>query len=195
VRSGPSSGARRRRPPEDGSLEVFVADEQDALPVDVARWAHLARQVLDAQGVRGDAELSILFVDDEAMAGLNQQFMGAAGPTDVLAFPIDDDLVEMGGRPDASTTGPDRSPTEPDDAPLLLGDVVICPAVAVTNAPAHAGSYDDEVALLVVHGILHVLGMDHADESGAAAMRSRERELIERFHGVLPRDPWAEASS
>ena len=110
-----------------------------------------------AEGVSGDAELSLLFVDEEAIAELNGRFMDADGPTDVLAFPIDDPVV-AGRWPDAGTAGPDRDDPEPGDLPLLLGDVVVCPAVAQRQAPAHAGSYDDELALLVVHGVLHVLG-------------------------------------
>ena len=74
---------------------------------------------------------------------------------------------------------------------LLLGDVVVCPAVAVANAPAHAGSYDDEVALLVVHGVLHLLGMDHATDDERDAMQARERELLAAHHGPLAADPWA----
>ena len=104
----PVSSKRRRRPPPEGGLEVFVADEQAEHPVDVARWSRLAERVLEAQGVHGDAELSVLFVDDEVMAELNKRFMDEDGPTDVLAFPLDDDLVELGRWPDAGTTGPDR---------------------------------------------------------------------------------------
>ena len=181
IRPGPPIGSRRRRRADEGDLEVFVADEQDAHPVDVARWEALARNVLTAEGVHGEAELAVLFVDEAAMAELNQRFMGHEGPTDVLAFPIDDDEEILVGRsPDGSTTGPDRDP--PSEVPLLLGDVVVCPAVAARNAPTHAGTYDDEVALLVVHGILHVLGMDHADSAEAEAMQARERELLARFH-------------
>ena len=191
----PASSKRRRRPPPEGGLEVFVADEQAAHPVDVARWSRLAEQVLEAQGVHGDAELSVLFVDAEVMTGLHKRFMDEDGPTDVLSFPLDDDLVELGRWPDASTTGPDRGALQPDDAPLLLGDVVICPEVAARNAPDHAGSYEDELALLVVHGVLHVLGMDHSYESTTAAMQARERELLTEYHGPLKRDPWAGAPS
>lgn len=189
MRPGPRP--RRRRPPEDGTIEVFVADEQDARPVDVSRWQRLAEGVLAAEGIKGTAELSVLFVAEEVIAQLNQRFMDVSGPTDVLSFPLDDDLIELGRWPDASTTGPDRGPADPDDAPILLGDVVICPAVAARNAPDHAGSEIDEVALLVVHGVLHVLGMDHADEPGTSAMQARERELLAELHGPLAGDPWA----
>ena len=69
---------------------------------------------------------------------------------------------------------------------------MICPAVAAANAPTHAGTYDDELALLVVHGLLHLLGLDHADEPGTRAMQARERDLLARLHGPLARDPWTE---
>ncbi len=182
MRPGPPSSHRRRRIPEDGTLEVFGADEQTAEPVDVARWTRLAEQVLEARDVRGEAELSLLFVTEEAMTDLNQRFMDTPGPTDVLAFPLDDDFVELSRFPDPTTTGPDRASPDPADAPLLLGDVVICPAVAARNGPDHAGTYDDEIALLVVHGILHVLGMDHAEPEAEAAMQAAERDLLARFH-------------
>ena len=172
---------RRRRLPEGGRAEVFVADEQNAEPIDAVRWLTLAEQVLAAEGVGAGAELNLLFIDETAITQLNEEWLGGDGPTDVLAFPIDDDL-EIGRSPDAGTSGPDRKPPEQSEAPLLLGDVVICPAVARRNAPGHAGTYDDEVALLVVHGILHLMGMDHADEQEAAVMQQRERELLERFH-------------
>ena len=116
-----------------------------------------------------------------AIAELNERFMEASGPTDVLAFPIDDPVV-AGRWPDAGTAGPDRDDPEPGDLPLLLGDVVVCPAVAQRQAPSHAGSYDDELALLVVHGVLHVLGHDHAEPAETAVMQARERELLDRFH-------------
>jgi probable rRNA maturation factor len=164
------------------SVEVFAADEQSAQPVDALRLVNLAKAVLAAQGVKADSELSMLFVDEEAMAELNKRFLGKDGPTDVLSFPIDDDDVLEGGRsPDSLGPGPGVDP-ETSDPPNLLGDVVVCPAVAARNAPGHAGTYDDEMALLVVHGILHILGMDHVDNEEAEAMEQRERELLELFH-------------
>jgi len=162
MRSGPPSSNRRRRLPEDGTLEVFAADEQSAEPVEVHRWTKLAEDVLRAQGVRGEAELSLLFVTEEAIGDLNQRFMETSGPTDVLAFPIDDDLIELGRFPDTTTTGPDRPPPDPSDAPVLLGDVVICPQVVA-----------DEWRWPLVHGILHLLGLEHGDE-----MERRERVIL-----------------
>ncbi len=174
--------SRRRRLPDEGDLEVFVSDEQDDQPVEVFRWRVLAENVVRAQGVRGEAELALRFVDETAMADLNERFMEVEGPTDVLAFPLDDEPATPGRWPDNGTTRPDPARAEPEEPPLLLGDVVICPAVAARNAPEHAGTYDDEIALLVVHGILHILGMDHADPDEEAAMQARERELLDRFH-------------
>lgn len=184
----PGDDAEVRRPAPkplrhgpEGEVQVFGADEQTTVDVEVDRWTTLAREVLLAEGVRGDAELSLLFVDEAAIAELNQRFMDAEGPTDVLAFPIDDPVV-AGRWPDAGTAGPDRDEPDPGDLPLLLGDVVVCPAVAQRQAPTHAGSYEDELALLVVHGVLHVLGHDHAEPDETAVMQERERVLLERFH-------------
>jgi len=186
----PPSLSRRRRVGGEGDLEVFVADEQDDVPIEVTRWAALAEAVLLAEGARGLAELSLMFVGRDEMADLNQQFMGSADPTDVLAFPIDAGEVEVvnSWSPAPDHRGPDRAPPDPGDQPLLLGDVVICPAVAAANAPDHAGTLDDELALLTVHGILHVFGHDHATAEEGARMRARERELLEahHWHGPAP---------
>jgi probable rRNA maturation factor len=174
--------ARTRRVGGDGDVEVFVADEQTEVPIDANQWSRLARGVLAAEGVRGHAELSLLFVDAEEIASLNQEFLGHAGPTDVLAFPIDGELVEIDDGSGPHRRGPDRPPPDPGDLPLLLGDVVICPSVANSQAAEHAGTLDDELALLVVHGLLHVLGHDHAQPDETARMRTRERELLESLH-------------
>jgi probable rRNA maturation factor len=163
------------------AIEVFAADEQTEHPVETIRWVRLAEAVLNDEGVRGDAELSMLFVDEGAMTDLNKRFLGKDGPTDVLAFPIDEEPVEGGRSPDSGGTGP-GFPSEPGDMPTVLGDVVICPAVAARNAPDHAGTFDDELALLVVHGVLHLLGMDHMDDDEAETMERRERELLAKFH-------------
>ena len=163
-------------------VEIFVADEQSVVAVDTIRWVQLAKDVLKAEGVRGEAELSMLFIDETAMANLNERFLGRDGPTDVLAFPVDEDIVEGGRSPDSGGPGPGFNPPSIAEVPQMLGDVVICPEVAERNAPLHAGSYDDEVALLVVHGILHLLGMDHEAETEANEMEQRERDLLERFY-------------
>lgn len=172
----------------DGDPEVFCADEQSDVPLELARWHGLALNVLRDEGVRGLAEMSILFVGETEMAELNFDYMGKSGPTDVLAFPIDAHDITQIVVSTGATRGPDRSPIDPGDIPMLLGDVVVCPAVAARQAPTHAGNLDDELALLIVHGVLHVLGRDHADPHEAAEMRIRERALLEahHWHGPTP---------
>ncbi len=161
---------------------MFCADEQADLPVDLQRWQQLAFDVLIAEGVRGLAELAVLFVSEREMAELNDSYMGKPGATDVLAFPIDAAEAEIVQHGQPPSRGPDRAPPDPADMPLLLGDVVICPAVAARQAPEHAGTVDDELALLVVHGVLHVLGHDHAEAPERIAMQARERQLLEQHH-------------
>ncbi|HEY5155681.1 MAG TPA: rRNA maturation RNase YbeY [Acidimicrobiales bacterium] len=182
----PPSPPTRRRAGGDGEVTVFVADEQAHHPVDVGRWSTLAERVLEAEGVRGEAELSVLFVDLEAISVLNRDFMGEDGPTDVLSFPIDGELAPGGRWPDDGGPGPERGMPDPDDLPLLLGDVVICPAVAAVNAVDHGVTFDDEIALLVVHGILHLLGMDHVVDEEAERMERREQQLLDRFYRIPP---------
>lgn len=187
----PRSLRSRRHGPTDGEVTVFVSDEQTHVAIDLDRWQRLALAVLADEGVEGECELSVMFIDEAAITDLNGRFMGSSGPTDVLSFPIDGDGDPPGRWPDAGGPGPDRADDIEDELPLLLGDVVICPVVADRNAPTHAGSFDDEVALLVVHGILHLLGMDHADDPGRIAMQARERALLAAHHGSLAADPWA----
>ena len=163
--------------------DVFVADEQSASAIDVGRWADLARRVLEAEGVRDDIEVSLLFVDELTIAELHERFLGKPGPTDVLAFPIDEEPAPGGRSPDEGGTGPGGPlSSEEDEIPVLLGDVVVCPTVAERNAAEHGVTIDDEVALLVVHGLLHLLGMDHLEAGEAERMEQRERELLARFH-------------
>jgi probable rRNA maturation factor len=141
--------------------------------------------------VRGAAELTVLFVGRDEIAELNESYLGKSGPTDVLSFPIDGgDIVEVIASPSAQSRGPDRAPLDPGDMPLMLGDVVICPEVARDQAPDHAGTLDDELALLLVHGILHVLGHDHAEPEETARMRGREMALLSELHwaGEVPAD-------
>jgi probable rRNA maturation factor len=167
------------------AIEIFVADEQNDQPVDTIRWVRLAEAVIIEERVPGDVELSMLFVDEQAMTDLNKRFRGQDGPTDVLSFPIDEVPVEGGRSPDSGGTGPGFT-AEPSDLPTVLGDVVICPSVANRNAPQHASTYDDELALLVVHGVLHLLNMDHEDDAEAEVMERREQELLAKFHRQGP---------
>jgi probable rRNA maturation factor len=154
-------------PPSTSAPVVVGTDEQADVAVDVDRWCRLAREVLRTEHTRG--ELTLTFVGRDEIAALNREHMGAEGPTDVLSFPLDE-----------------RDATVPSGIPVLLGDVIVCPAVAAEQAPEHAGILDDELALLVVHGVLHLLNYDHAEERESAAMKSRERELLERFREREP---------
>jgi probable rRNA maturation factor len=164
--------------PPAGGPRVVVEDAQGSQPVHADHLAALAAAVLRSAGVTGDCELALAFVEEDAIAELNERFMGSAGPTDVLAFPID-------GPPPAPADGEvapaDGPPVQPG-VPVLLGDVVVCPAVAARYAGEHGRTLPDELALLVVHGVLHVLGMDHAERDEEAAMQARERELLARYH-------------
>ena len=146
-------------PPVTSPPAVVVHDQQDAEPVDLGRWRALVAGVLEAEGRTG--ECTLVFVDADDMAALNRDQMGEDGPTDVLAFPID----EHGP---VAETGPGH----------FIGDIAVCPAVARRNAADHTGTYDDELALLVVHGALHLLGWDHADPAEAEAMQAREAEHL-----------------
>lgn len=161
-----------------GSGSVLVADEQDACAVDERRWQRLVELVLADLDVPEGAEVTLSFVGETDMAALNLAHMGGTGPTDVLSFPIDGPSLGAG------------SLLPVDGVPCLLGDVVICPAVAQRNAAEHAGTYEDEVALLVVHGLLHLVGHDHAADAEREVMQGAERRLLERHHGPLAADPW-----
>ena len=161
------------------TLDIYAADEQADHPVAVDRWSALARSVLEAEGVVRDTEVSLLFVDESTIASLNERFLEKEGPTDVLSFPIEDEAAGSGRSPDEGGTGPGS--IEADTGRLLL---VICPAVAGRNAVDHGVTFDDEIALLVVHGILHLLGMDHQVDEEAERMELREQQLLARFYRV-----------
>ncbi len=170
----------------DGLVEVFVSDEQGDVPVDSLRWQQLAMRVLAAEGVKGQAEMALLFVSREAITEMNRVHMGVDDATDVLAFPIDMVDNSRAAGPTARSATPVVARVEGGELPLLVGDVVVCPAVANEQASSHAGNFDDEIALLVTHGILHVLGYDHDDDTNAGKMRQRERVLLEELHWQAP---------
>lgn len=144
---------------ERGSLRVEGRDVAAAPAVDVARWCEVALRALEGEGLAG-GQVDLHFVGRDEMAALNEAHLGGSGPTDVLSFPYEDD------------------PRAVAAADVLLGDVVVCAQVASEQAPDHAGTFDDELALLVVHGVLHVLGWDHAEPDEAGRMQRREAELL-----------------
>ncbi|MDT0165319.1 rRNA maturation RNase YbeY [Actinotalea sp. AC32] len=134
--------------------------------VDEAEFAALARHVLDAMHVHPQAELSILLVDTDVMSDLHVQYMDEPGPTDVLSFPMDELRPGAEGEP---------SP------PGLLGDVVLCPEVAAKQARDAGHSTTEELLLLTTHGILHLLGYDHAEPDEEKEMFALQRQLLLTF--------------
>lgn len=143
-------------------MNVFVADEQDD-PLDLDFVRKLATLVLEQEGLPDRTDVTIMFVDERQITDYNRRFMQRQGPTDVLAFPVEQ--LTPG-------TYPQPLPHEP---PLTLGDVVIAPSVVRRQSP---GRFDDELALMVVHGLLHLLGYDHMNDRDAHRMESRERNLL-----------------
>ena len=112
---------------------------------------------------------------------LKNKIIKALNLQEVAAADIKDDEPLFGGRfPDAGGTGPGEPPAL--EMPQLVGDIVICPSVAARNAVEHEVTFDDEVALLVVHGVLHLLGWDHEVDAEAERMEAREQELLNRHY-------------
>ncbi|WP_250444728.1 rRNA maturation RNase YbeY [Actinotalea sp. C106] len=145
------------------SIEV---NNESGFAVDEAEFAALGRHVLDAMHVHPQTELSVLLVGTEVMTELHVQWMDEPGPTDVLSFPMD----EL--RP-----GTDGDPTPAG----LLGDVVLCPEVAAAQARAAGHSTAEELLLLTTHGILHLLGYDHAEPEEEKEMFALQRQLLLTF--------------
>jgi probable rRNA maturation factor len=144
-------------------MSVEVANES-GVEIDEAALSQLARFVLDWMRIHPLAELSILLVDPPAMEQLHQQWMDEPGPTDVLAFPMDE-----------------LRPAHDDDSepePGLLGDVVLCPEVAAAQARAAGHSSEDELHLLCTHGILHLLGYDHAEPGDEREMFGLQGRIV-----------------
>ena len=146
-------------------MSVEVSNES-GIEVDELRLVALSRHVLDAMRIHPLAELSILLVDEGEMANLHERWMDEPGPTDVMAFPMDE-LVDESRRPDA-----------PEIGPALLGDVVLCPAFAAAQARKAGHGLADELALLTVHGVLHLLGYDHAEPEQEREMFGLQNALL-----------------
>jgi probable rRNA maturation factor len=145
--------------PGGGTLETISVDNEQDIPID-EEWIHeIAVRALRLLGVPSGAMLEVSLVDQDRMAKLKQIAFGDDSPTDVLTFPIDD-------------------PADPMPGPLVLGDVVLCPAVAAEQARANGHALTDELALLLVHGILHALGRDHAAPDDERAMFDEQNRLL-----------------
>lgn len=143
--------------------------------VDEKEFVDLARYVLDAMHVNPQADLSILFYESEPMADLHVRWLGLEGPTDVMSFPMDE--LRPGSVDDPGEAG-------------ILGDIVLCPEVAEEQAKRAGHSTVEEMLLLTTHGMLHLLGYDHATPEDKKEMFDLQRKLLLTF---LARNPQGDA--
>ena len=142
-------------------------NNESAVSVDESRVLALASFALDSLRIHPDAELAIQFVDEEAMTELHIQWMDEPGPTDVLSFPMDE--LRPGGEGEVTQPG-------------LLGDIVICPQVAVRQAEVAGHEPINEILLLTTHGILHLLGFDHAEPEEEKEMFGLQKAILDNFY-------------
>jgi probable rRNA maturation factor len=148
-------------------MSVEIQNES-GIDLDVRRTQQLARFVMDRMRVHPQAELCVTAVDEETITELNAKWMEKEGPTDVLAFPMDE-------------LRPGHVNEEPEEG--VLGDLVLCPAVAEQQAATAGHSIDDEIDLLTVHGILHLLGYDHAEPDEHRLMFDLQARLLAEWLG------------
>lgn len=146
-------------------MQVSVVSHREPEPLAFEAFERLAIFVLTIEGVPDMTELSIALVDEDEMAVLNEGYRGVAGPTDVLSFGCDDPCLT------------------PGDQPIMLGDVVIAPAVAERQAADLGNTVEQELNLLLVHGVLHLLGYDHEDDAEASVMEAREAVILAAYTG------------
>lgn len=145
-------------------------------PADELALEDVARYALDRMGIHPLAELSVLLVDEVAMTELHEKWMDESGPTDVLSFPMDE--LRPPGLSGATASSSRASGEDRDSVPDLLGDIVLCPSVARQQAKQAGHSAQAEMELLCVHGILHLLGYDHAEPEEEAEMFGLQAELL-----------------
>ena len=148
-------------------MEIYL-DNRQSIPIDHEVWRERLVLLMRLEGLPETAELSVTWVDDQAIHVLNLEHRGVDRPTDVLSFPQFE---------------PDE--TVPEDLPYPLGDLVVSLETARRQAKEYGHSEDREIAFLLVHGFLHLLGYDHETAEEEAEMRARQRELLERLG--LPR--------
>ena len=148
-------------------IEILVEEEFREL-VDEGWVRRIAQTVLKAEGVAPPYEVGLVFTDSETVRQLNRDYRGVDEPTDVLAFYM---------LPQREV---DDSFALPPDGVTRLGEVIISYPQAVEQAREQGHSTEKELALLIIHGILHLLGYDHEEPEGESKMRGRERELLEK---------------
>ena len=142
-------------------------NNESGIEVDEARVLRLATFALDQLRIHKDADLAIVFVDEPAMEILHIQWMDEPGPTDVLSFPMDE--LRPGTESEITPPG-------------LLGDIVVCPSVAATQAVAAGHETINEMLLLTTHGILHLLGFDHVEPDEEKEMFGLQKEILTAFY-------------
>jgi len=153
---------------DDLEVNVDVLDESGT-DVDAVELTRLARFVMARLRLHPATQMCVRLVDEGTIAALNQRWMDTDGPTDVLAFPMDE-------------LGPSRPEEEPQEG--YLGDLALCPAVAARQAAEVGHATIEEIRLLTVHGILHLLGYDHADPDEHATMFALQARLLAEWQGV-----------
>ncbi|MGE3193658.1 MAG: rRNA maturation RNase YbeY [Microbacteriaceae bacterium] len=146
-------------------MSIEINNESGA-EVDEGALQRLATYALDHLHVHRDADLAILMVDEAAMEQLHVQWMDEPGPTDVLSFPMDE--LRPGSEDEITPAG-------------LLGDIVLCPQVAIAQAESAGHTPLDEMLLLTAHGILHLLGFDHAEPDDEKEMFGIQRDILVGF--------------
>lgn len=151
-------------------MSTEIANET-RVGVDEASIVAAARFTLDRMGVSPLAELSVLLVELDVMSDLHQRWMDLEGPTDVMAFPMDE--LDSARRPDATDVGP-----------ALLGDIVLCPEFAAEQARKAGHSLMDELHLLTVHGVLHLLGYDHGEPAEEREMFALQKRILADFRAA-----------
>ena len=157
-------------------MSIEIRNES-GVSVDEPALAALARHVLDEMRVHPLAELSVLLVDSPTIADLHQRWMGEEGPTDVLAFPMD----ELRPPPPGSDRTDRAGSTGDSGLDTVLGDVVLCPEVATEQAREAQRPVTDEMEMLCTHGILHLLGFDHAEPREHATMFGLQDQLLDSW--------------
>jgi probable rRNA maturation factor len=157
-------------------MSIEIRNES-GVSVDEPALAALARHVLDEMRIHPLAELSVLLVDSPTIANLHQRWMGEEGPTDVLAFPMD----ELRPPPPGSDRTDRAGSTGDSGLDTVLGDVVLCPEVATEQAREAQRPVTDEMEMLCTHGILHLLGFDHAEPREHATMFGLQDQLLDSW--------------
>jgi probable rRNA maturation factor len=149
-------------------MEISVISHRQPESLDLSAFERLAAFVLDREDAPDAVELSLVVVSLDEMTSLNEKYRGKIGPTDVLSFPCDEPCAVV-------------QPGEP----IAIGDVIVAPEVAEAQAVEYGHTVEEELNLLVVHGVLHLLGYDHEADDAASAMQERERVILSAWANAV----------